>query len=108
MGREFCFTFMIRIAFDLAWSRWLLLAGFSSVPLLTVAVETAPTPTNEQSAALEALVADALEHNPELNFYRAEIAAAKAEHRTAATWVNPELSTTVGQKRVTTGGLSDE
>jgi cobalt-zinc-cadmium efflux system outer membrane protein len=49
-----------------------------------------------------------LEHNPELNFYRAEIAAAKGERRTAAAWANPEISTTVGQKKVTTGGLSAE
>jgi hypothetical protein len=44
------------------------------------------------------MVADVLEHNPELNFYRAEIAAAKGERRTAAAWAHPELSTSVGQK----------
>ena len=57
---------------------------------------------------LEAVVADVLEHNPELNFYSAEIAAAKGEARTAATWANPELSTTIGDKRVTGGGLAAE
>jgi cobalt-zinc-cadmium efflux system outer membrane protein len=60
------------------------------------------------SIALEALVTDVLEHNPELNFYRAEISAAKGERRTAATWANPELSTSIGQKQVSSGGLSDE
>jgi len=64
--------------------------------------------TNAPSATLDALVADVLERNPELNFYRAEIAAAKGERRTAATWANPEVSTTVGQKKVTSGGLSAE
>ena len=56
---------------------------------------TAPT----KQMALDAVVADVLEHNPELNFYSAEIAAAKGEARTAATWANPELSTTIGGKR---------
>jgi cobalt-zinc-cadmium efflux system outer membrane protein len=64
--------------------------------------------TNAPSGALDALVADVLEHNPELNFYRAEIAAAKGERRTATTWVNPEVATTIGQKQVRSGGLSDE
>ncbi len=57
---------------------------------------------------LDAVVADVLEHNPELNFYGAEIAAAKGQAQTAATWSNPELSTTVGDKRVTGGGFSAE
>ena len=57
---------------------------------------------------LEAVVSDVLAHNPELNFYSAEISAAKGELRTAATWVNPELVTTVGDKRVTGGGLDAE
>src|SRR5262245_40969336 len=111
MGREFRFALMNRIAFEVSWGRWLVavaLAGFSSIPQLSAAAEASPTATNTQSAALEVLVADVAEHNPELNFYRAEIAAANGEHRTSATWVNPELSTTVGQKRVTAGGLSDE
>jgi cobalt-zinc-cadmium efflux system outer membrane protein len=48
---------------------------------------------------VEALVQEALEKNPELNFYRTEIAAAKGERRTASTWTNPELSSQVGAKR---------
>ena len=59
----------------------------------------ATVPTNQMT--LDAVVADVLEHNPELNFYNAEIAAAKGQARTAATWANPELSTTIGDKRVT-------
>jgi cobalt-zinc-cadmium efflux system outer membrane protein len=57
---------------------------------------------------LEAVVADVLEHNPELSFYNAEIAAAKGGARTAATWANPDLSSTIGDKQVTDGGLSAE
>ena len=64
--------------------------------------------TNAPSVVLDALVADVLEHNPELNFYRAEIAAAKGERRTAATWANPELAGTVGDKRVTDSSFVGE
>ena len=52
-------------------------------------------------ASIEDLVSEALEHNPELNFYKVEIAAAKAELRTAGTVANPEASTQVGAKRAT-------
>ena len=43
----------------------------------------ATAPTNQMT--LDAVVADILEHNPEVNFYSAEIAAAKGGARTAAT-----------------------
>ena len=66
----------------------------------------ATAPKNEMT--LDAVVTDVLEHNPELNFYNAEIAAAKGQARTAATWANPDLSTTIGGKRVTSGGLTAE
>ena len=72
------------------------------------AADSSPANTKAPSIALDALIADVLKHNPELNFYRAEIAAAKGERRTAATWANPELSTGIGQKHVSSGGLSDE
>src|SRR5947199_334280 len=75
------------------------LAGLGGVPHLSNAAESASASTNARPAALEALVADVLEHNPELNFYRAEIDAAKGERRAATTWANPELSSSVGQKR---------
>lgn len=71
--------------------------------------ENAETPkSNASEVALDALVAEALEKNPEINFYKAEIAAAKGEKRTASTWQNPELSTELGHKRVSGGGLSVE
>lgn len=57
---------------------------------------------------LDQVVADVLEHNPEVNFYSAEMAAAKGGARTAAAWANPELSSTIGDKRVTAGGLAAE
>ena len=61
-----------------------------------------------EQMTIDQVVADVLERNPEVNFYSAEIAAAKGEVRTAATWVNPELSATVGDKRVSSDGLAAE
>jgi cobalt-zinc-cadmium efflux system outer membrane protein len=54
--------------------------------------------TNQMS--LDDLVSEALEKNPELNFYRAEIAAAKGGRKSAGAWANPEISAEIGQKRV--------
>jgi outer membrane protein, heavy metal efflux system len=85
-----------------------LLAGFGVEPRCSNAAESAPAGTNAESTELQTLVADVLEHNPEINFYRAEIAATKGERRTATTWANPEVSTTVGQKQVRGDGLSGE
>src|SRR5436190_2098873 len=96
---------------QLSCRRWLVavaVTGISGALQLSNAAESPPANTNALSIALDALVADVLEHNPELNFYRAEIDAAKGERRTAATRANPELATTVGQKQVRGGGLSDE
>jgi cobalt-zinc-cadmium efflux system outer membrane protein len=46
----------------------------------------------------DAMVRQALEKNPELNFYAAEIAAAKGGWKTAGTIRNPELNTQAGYK----------
>ena len=48
---------------------------------------------------LDALVTEVLDRNPELAFYRAEIAAAKGEQRNATVLPNPELTTSLGAKR---------
>jgi len=61
-----------------------------------------------QAVSLDSLVAEALEKNPELNFYKAEIAVAKGERRQAGTYPNPEVSGDLGRKRATGGGLSAE
>src|SRR6266700_7839271 len=63
-------------------------------------------PTN--ALALEALVAETLANNPELNFYKAEIAAARGERLSAGAWANPELAGTAGSKRTTGAGVSGE
>src|SRR6185369_14800245 len=93
MGREFAFAFMNRKSISSPFPRWsvaTLLAVLVGVLHVSHAAAAAPANTNIQSAALETLVADVLEHNPELNVYSAEIAAAKGERRTAAAWANPE------------------
>jgi outer membrane protein, heavy metal efflux system len=58
----------------------------------------------------EALVKQALQRNPELNFFVAEIAVAKGAVRTAGTVRNPELSSEVGYKnsRDNSGGASGD
>ena len=55
-------------------------------------------------------MAEALEHHPELKFYEAGIAAAKAGRRTAGKPANPELTGAVGQNRIhdAAGNLSGE
>jgi outer membrane protein, heavy metal efflux system len=73
-----------------------------AVALAVLAVNTASAAQNDQSGtngvAIETLVAEALEKNPELNFYRAELAAARAGRKTAGLWSNPEVSGSVGYK----------
>jgi cobalt-zinc-cadmium efflux system outer membrane protein len=69
-------------------------------------VGTSASGTN--AITLQALVADALDNNPELRFYEAEIAAARAGRKTAGLPANPEFSGSVGQKTVRGGGLSGE
>ena len=60
------------------------------------------------SHTLDALVAEALEKNPELKFYEAEITAAKAGRKTAGLLGNPQLSGDVGHNAQKFGGLSAE
>lgn len=70
--------------------------------------EAALASTNGPTLPLEVLVAEALEKNPELRFYQAEIAAAKGGRKTAGQWPNPEVSGSAGQKSVRGSGLSAE
>ena len=84
------------------------LAGLCNAARLASGAETSSTSTNTPSVTLDAVVADVLGHNPELNFYKAEISVAKGERQAAAAWANPELSGTVGQKRVTDGSFAGE
>jgi len=47
---------------------------------------------------LHALIAEALEKNPELKFYEAEIAAARAQAKNSGRFAAPEVEASVGQK----------
>ncbi|HEY0943830.1 MAG TPA: TolC family protein [Opitutaceae bacterium] len=88
-----------------------------SVASLAVSVATrAQTPPVASVAApaspitLDALVAEIVNRNPELAFYEAELAAAKAGRRSAAAWNDPELAVDAGRKRVreASGALAGE
>ncbi len=89
------------------WNGQILLIG-----LLAVAAPALAGPSNvapdSATITLEALVAEALRNNPELEFYRAEIAAARGERKSAGAWPNPEVEVAGGHKRVSEGGLSRE
>ncbi len=50
--------------------------------------------------AVEELVRQVQSGNPELEFYRAEIAAARAGRKSAANWDNSEISAELGSKKV--------
>lgn len=65
---------------------------FASVHLL--AAQDNPKPMQ-----IEALVAQALAENPEIQFYEAEIASAQAGRRVAGRWDNPELDLELGRSR---------
>jgi len=54
----------------------------------------------ESSAAIESLAREIVSQNPELRFYEAELDAARASSRAAASRENPELSISAGRKRI--------
>jgi len=82
--------------------------GFLAAPIAGAQESTSTNAPPVTAHPLDALVAESLERNPELKFYEAEIAAAKAGRQTAGLLANPDLSGGVGQKRVSGGGVSDE
>jgi cobalt-zinc-cadmium efflux system outer membrane protein len=57
-------------------------------------------PEAQAPASLGSIVGEISANNPELKFYEAEIAAAKAGVRSASSYNNPELSLDLGRKRV--------
>ena len=81
-----------------------LMTGFAARAADPPSTPAAP----EVERSIEAIVAEALERNPEVKFYEAEIAAARAGRRSAGSLGNPELSVGIGQKSVRGGGLSEE
>jgi cobalt-zinc-cadmium efflux system outer membrane protein len=85
-----------------------LLLGLTVGIALRAGAENSSRVMNEMTP--DALVRQALRQNPELNFYNAEIAAAKGSLKTAGTIRNPELNTEAGYKntRDNSGGGSGE
>ncbi|HEX2862508.1 MAG TPA: TolC family protein [Lacunisphaera sp.] len=73
-----------------------------------LALPPLPTRAKEEPVSPDALVAGIAAANPELQFYRDEIAAARAGSRLAATRPPPELSLEAGRKRVRDAGLATE
>lgn len=92
---------------NFGWPLVLTAALVSAMTLTAKSQETNSTPATS-SLSLNALVAEALKQNPELKFYEAELAAARAGRKTAGLLSNPELTGGVGQKRVSGGGVSAE
>lgn len=74
----------------------------TSLPLLSGA-ESKPA-----AVSIPELVAKTVATNPEIRFYEAELAAAKAGRVTAGRLSNPELSLDIGQKRVSGGDARAE
>lgn len=93
--------------FNFGWPLLLTTVWLGTVMPTANAQETNAQP-GHATVAVATLVTEALAKNPELKFYEAEIAAAKAGRKSAAAWANPEASGSVGQKRLTSPGLSDE
>lgn len=64
----------------------------------------------EPAVAIDALVNEIVTKHPELSYYEAEIDAARAARRSSATLADPELSASVGRKRVrdSAGALAGE
>jgi len=60
------------------------------------------------AVTVQAVVLEALAQNPELRFYQAEIAAARAGIRSAGAWQDPGLSGSVGRKVADGGGASGD
>jgi cobalt-zinc-cadmium efflux system outer membrane protein len=83
------------------------LAALIIAVLNASAAEEAPA-VDTNAVTIDVLVAEALDRNPELKFYEAEIATAKAGRKSAGLWSSPELSGSVGQKTVRDRGLNAE
>ena len=86
----------------------LLAAAFGSALAFPMIGQETKSSSGTNAVTLDTLVADALEKNPEVRFYEAEISAAKAGRKTAGVLANPEFNGSVGQKSVRGAGLSAE
>jgi len=74
--------------------------SFFSIILLSAIATLSPADDKPKATSVSELVSRALEANPEVRFYEAEIAHARATRSTAGRPSNPELSLEIGRKRV--------
>lgn len=79
-----------------------------AVSCLLTTVDTTAAAASTPELSIDEVVLEVLARNPEIKFYEAEIAAARADRRNAGRLANPELSSTIGRKVVSGGGLRDE
>ncbi len=78
--------------------------AFTFLMATTMAFAAATATATVSPLEPEALVAEVVATHPELRYYEAELAAARATARGAGAWSDPELSVEVGQKRVRDAG----
>src|SRR5436190_5160808 len=95
--------------------RILLFIPMISIVVLTLSAAESAGPSAEKGrgggtnvVSIEALVAEALEKNPELRFYEAEISAARATAKFSGKLPPPEMEASVGHKSVRDSGVSGE
>ncbi len=81
------------------------MAGSIISSLLVTAAQAEPVAV---PVTIDGLVTQALAANPELKFYKAEIAVAKAGRKTAGKFSNPELDLELGHKRTSGGDAKAE
>lgn len=67
-----------------------------------------PATAENRPRNIDSLVSEVLNRNPEIAFYEAEIAAAKAGRSTAGRLANPELSLEFGKNRLSSGAGASE
>ena len=72
--------------------------------LFSILLALVPALAGETSLTLDAATAEALEHNPEIRAFSADVAAARGEATTAGTWANPELVVSPGARNVKSSG----
>ena len=74
------------------------LSPLAGLPLIALDGRAQSIPEAQAPASLGSIVGEISANNPELKFYEAEIAAAKAGVRSASSYNNPELSLDLGRK----------
>src|ERR1035437_1628226 len=89
-------------SFPHLWRKYVLVSLVGASATIAQA-EPKPVPLT-----IESLIEQTLARNPEIKYYQAEIAVAKAGRVTAGKPANPELSLDLGQKRVGNGNARGE